>query len=301
MGKGTYRTKLSPGETLQLDPQGHGGEYSVRFEPVNARAELMAIFASALGMILVAVVAVVYWRRTSHAGFRWFWIGTGLWTVAVAAKVGVALVINRAVIGLLKASLSHPFLLLFSGLFAGVESSVCEIGLTLLAALIWRQLGKDAGRAIAIGVGAGAFEAFLLGVVALVPAVMVIAGLPGAERMSDQLGMTAASTPLFWLIGPAERVMAILCHASSRALVLLGVAHRKYAMIAGGFAIFTAIDAIAGAAHISEKLGRFSPWWIELAILPLALISVPTLKWCYHRWGSEAGDVSVEQAQHPGQ
>jgi hypothetical protein len=292
MGEGTSSQRLNPGDTIMLDPQGNDGEYSTRLVPISVRTEVMGSCASALGMMLVAVVAVVFWRRKSHAAFRWFWIGAGLWTVAVAVKVGVALLSNKAVIGLLKAHLSDSLLLACGGLFAGIESSLCEIGLTLLAVLIWRQLGKEAGRAIAVGVGAGAFEAFLVGVGVLVPVIIVLAGLPAAEKLSDQLGMAAAIAPLSWLAGPVERVIAILVHASSRALVLLGVAHHRVGMILAGFAIFTAVDAVAGAAHISGKLGTFSVWWIELAILPLALVSIPILQWCYRRWGSEETNSS---------
>ena len=31
-------------------------------------------------------------------------------------------------------------------------------------------------------------------------------------------------------------------------------------------------------------------WWVELAILPFALVSIPILIWCYRRWGEETDD-----------
>jgi hypothetical protein len=121
------------------------------------------LLVSALGMICVALAAVMAWRRVARTGFRWFWIGAGLWAVAVAVKVVLALLTNAAVLGFLKSNLSYPLLLACGGLFIGIQSSVCEMGFTLLAVWIWRPLGKKAGRAIGIGLGAGAFEAFLLG------------------------------------------------------------------------------------------------------------------------------------------
>jgi len=153
-----------------------------------------------------------------------------------------------------------------------------------VAVLIWRQLGRDAGPAIGVGVGAGAFEAFLLGLASLAGMLVVIAGAPGTEKAQESLQTMAASTPLLWLVAPVERIMAILCHASMRALILLGAVHRRPMMVFWGFVIFTLLDSIAGAAHVSGKLGTLSTWWIELAILPFALVSIPILRWCYVRW-----------------
>jgi hypothetical protein len=284
MGKGTWGDSLAPGEALQLDPQGHGGEYSVQFEAISPAPGMGPVLASGFGMIVVAVGAVIAWRRIAHAEFRWFGVGAGLWAVAVAVKVAFALLSNAAVLGFLKSHLSYPLLVAGGGLFLGLQSSLCEMGLTLLAVWIWRQLGKEGGRAIAIGVGAGAFEAFLLGLAHLAAATAVIAGVPGTEAIREQFGKTMVLTPLFWLAGPAERVIAILCHASSRALILLGMAHQRLMMIVWGFVLFTLLDGIAGAAHVSGKLGTFSSWWIELAVLPFAFVSVPVLGWCFQTW-----------------
>jgi len=247
----------------------------------------------AVGMILVGSAAVIYWRRVSKLQLRWFWLGAGLWAVAVALKVVCALLTNQAVIGFMQEHLSYPLLVLSGGLFLGIQSSLFEIGLTLLAVLIWRQLGRDANRAIGIGIGAGAFEALLLGVASLVAILACLSGLSGTEKVREGIDTVAAVTPFFWLLAPIERILAILCHASSRALVLLGVAKRKHILVFWGFLIFTLLDAVAGAAHVSGKIGKISMWWIELALLPFALISIPILRWCYASWG-RGGDDKME-------
>ena len=103
-----------------------------------------------------------------------------------------------------------------------------------------------------------------------------------------------------WLIGPVERVIAILCHASSRTLILLGVVHRRRMIIVWGFVLFTLLDGIAGGVHVSGKLGTFSPWWVELALLPFALVSVPILRWCYKKYRIEScpsGEVSGDTVE----
>jgi hypothetical protein len=173
-----------------------------------------------------------------------------------------------------------------------------EIGLTFLAVCMWRQLGRDANRAIGIGIGAGSFEAGLLGAGSLVAMLLAIAGVAGTEGVRAQVDKLAAGTALFWLLGPVERAIAIACHASSRALVLLGTTHRKPGMVVWGFVLFALLDSVAGIAIVSGKMGKISMWWIELAVAPCAIISVPILRWCYRRWGTPAESMqSAEDSQ----
>jgi hypothetical protein len=94
-----------------------------------------------------------------------------------------------------------------------------------------------------------------------------------------------------------ERITAILCHASTRALVLLGVSKKRYMLVFWGFLIFTLLDGVAGGVHVAGLMGKISVWWIELAILPFAAVSVPVLVWCYRRWPEEhPGDSSAVAA-----
>jgi hypothetical protein len=167
--------------------------------------------------------------------------------------------------------------------------------------LRWKDLGRDAGRAIAVGVGAGAFEALLVGIASTAGVVAWLAGVPGTESVGDELGKAATITPLYWLLGPAERITAIICHASSRALVLLGVRYRKVGMIVLGFLIFTLLDGVAGASLLSGKLGTVSMWWFELAFAVFAIVSLPVLRWlCWQYPASEESVVAQPSQSGPG-
>ena len=157
-----------------------------------------------LGMMLVGVLAVVDWRRTARASARWFWVGAGLWTIAVPLKLMDARLTSAAVVGFLASVLPHPLLVVAAGLYVGAQSSVFEMGFTLLAGLTWRQLGKDSARAIAIGVGAGSFEAFLLGAGQAWRMAAFLSGAPGTEQIGEALKAGTAVTPLYWLLGPVE-------------------------------------------------------------------------------------------------
>ncbi len=97
-------------------------------------------------------------------------------------------------------------------------------------------------------------------------------------------------TPLVWLVAPVERVSAVLVHAATRALILLGLTYRKPMMVFWGFWIFALLDSIAGVAQLSGKLGTSSLWWVELAIAPFALISIPVLRFCAERFPAKTTD-----------
>jgi uncharacterized membrane protein YhfC len=237
--------------------------------------------------MLMAVIAIVLWWRIARTPLRWYWVGVGLWTIAVALKILDATLISGRVLIYLK-TLPHPLDFALGGLYCGVQSSIFEMGLTLLAVLVWRQLGRDGGRAITIGVGAGALEAFLLGLVPLAAGIfLLLSGGAIAETIVADVQKTASLTPVYWLTGPVERIIAVLCHASSRALILLGVSKRRYLLAFWGFLLFTLLDGVAGGLLVAGVIGKVSTWWVELAILPCAVISVLVLTWCYRRWPEE--------------
>lgn len=250
----------------------------------------LVLLIPGLGMMVVAVIALGVCHQKLRPQSRWFWIGAGLWTIAVVLKLAAALLTNQAVFGFLHRMLPHPVYVACGGLYVGIQSSVFEMGFTILAGLIWSQLGKDFARAIAIGVGAGAFEAFLLGLLAVVGVAVILMGTPGTEGAATAIRAQQDVTPVFWLVAPVERITAVLVHASSRALILLGLTYRKLMMVFWGFWIFALLDSVAGAAQLSGRLGTFSLWWIELAILPFGLIGIPILWFCARRFPAKASE-----------
>ena len=106
-------------------------------------------------MMIIAVATVVWWKVRWRVPWRWFWAGAAIWTVGVALKFAVAKELNPIIIG----NGMPPKAGLGVGVFyCGVMTGVFEIGITLAAALIWR-LAASPARAVAVGLGAGAFEA----------------------------------------------------------------------------------------------------------------------------------------------
>jgi hypothetical protein len=235
-------------------------------------------------MMLVGAAAGFLWRRGLRQSFRPLWIGALLWAVAVALKFACALAINKSVIAFLADWHSRPLLLVAGSCFLGIESAFFEIGLTHLAVLRWRQLGRDAPAAVGIGVGAGAIEALLVGAAMAAAALFAYAESTEGIAAATQMEALTKTTACYWLVGAVERSIALLGHTASRALVLLGTAHRRVAMVLSGWVLFVMVDGVAGAFILSGRSGHISLWWLELAVAPFAIAGIPIVRWCWTRW-----------------
>lgn len=247
-------------------------------------ANLYLLLLSGIGMMLVGVASFAICSYRVRPEVKWYAFGALIWVAAVAPKILCSILVLPQLLPALKDTLPHSAYVALGSLYIGVQSSAFEMGVTLGAALIWRQLARDAATGIAIGVGAGAVEALMLGFSSAAGALAAIAGLPGTETVGEQVALVAKTTPVFFLAGPVERAIAILCHVSTRALILLGVNTKRSSLAIYGFVIFTLLDGIAGGAHLTGAVAARSIWWTELAVLPFGLVSVPIIRWCYRNW-----------------
>jgi uncharacterized membrane protein YhfC len=220
-------------------------------------------------MMLVAIASVWFWRNRSGVSWRWFWVGALLWTVAVAVKFGIAIPLNGPLLTGLKSSLPNWGYLTIGTIYGGVMTGITEVLFTFIAALIWPRMAATAPRAVAVGVGAGAFEAALLAIIA------------AAGTFFTGVGTAAW---LGALVPAIERVIAILCHVASRVLSLMAVASRRWVLFVYGFLLLSGIDAVAMYLHLSGQLSTLSFWTAEAMIAPFALISIPITRWCIRHW-----------------
>jgi uncharacterized membrane protein YhfC len=276
---------------LQVTPLGAVGHWEAHItEPPDSRAISRRFLSGGL-MILIGLAGVGTWALISGTPFRWFAAGAAIWTVGVLLKFGVHYPLRSwslAVPGPNKTLLE----LMAGSIYTGLMTGVFEIGITLAAALLWRRLAAESKHAIAVGVGAGSFEALLLGAMVLVSTIAALAGKPNNGYMQG-LAASGVSTTLFWLVGPVERVITIACHIASRTLVLRAVAGRTWWGFWAGFALLSGVDTVAGAVHLSEFLKFRSVWWAELACLPFAMISLPLVRWAVARWPPDAAESVV--------
>ena len=268
------RNARTPGAyTVEITTTDAIGQWHIRVYggPAPPQAPLGPGMASAGSMMLIALASVWFWRRQSGAAWRWFWVGAAVWTVAVAVKFAIAIPLNDPISHALQTSLPHWAYLTTGTIYGGLLTGITEILFTFIAALIWRQFAATAARGVAIGVGAGAFEAALVAIGVAMAAIMTHEG---------------AATWSIAFAPAAERLIVILCHTASRALVLLSVARRQWALFWYGFLLLSAIDSVATVFYLTGQINKMSPWTMEALLAPFALASIPIIIWCIRHWPS---------------
>jgi hypothetical protein len=83
---------------------------------------------SGIGMMLVAITAVWFWKVVSQSKAKWFWIGAALWTVAVLVKVVIALWSTRFLLGFLDRQLPHWLYVVLGGGTWGLNRASARSG-----------------------------------------------------------------------------------------------------------------------------------------------------------------------------
>lgn len=260
--------------------------------PTVPQAAVRALLVSGVLTLVLGFTFVLLVRLVSAVPMRWFLAGAAIWGLGVTLKLAWAAGLNRPILAFLEASVPRAVYLIVGSLYIGLLTGVFEIGITLAAALIWRSLRREASRAVAVGAGAGAVEAILLGIGAAMSGLVALLNLPGAQEARAGLAGLVA-TPLLWLIGPVERAIAMACHTGSRVLVLLGAATRRWSLFWYGFLILTGIDAIAGYAQLGGLVRTVNLWWVELALLPFALVSFLAVRRGVRGWARLEEVVAV--------
>ncbi len=275
---------------IRVSTKKAAGKWTIRLTEMSSRNMLVSILISGFLIIIICVVLLIGWKVNTNSSFKWPLIGAGTWFVGIVLKFGFAYFFNNPILELLKESFGQTAYLSRGSIYLGLLTGVFEIGVTLVGVVFIKGIYENAQRGIGIGLGAGTIEALLLGFSQIGAFAMVISDSPGSSDIITSLANATIHTPLFFLVAPVERIIAILCHTSSRALVVLSVVRKKQIYFWVGFLIMTAIDAIAGYAHLAGYVNTVSIWYIELALVPLAVASILMIKWYYEKWTTNSTD-----------
>ncbi len=154
----------------------------------------------------------------------------------------------------------------------GTLTGLTEVLLTWLV-LRYTRLGKVGwGKALAFGIGFGAFEALLLGVSNFAG---TLTGMLAPQSIGPAIGSLAAlNNPLYGLAPVVERIFTIFVHILSNVLLFYGVAKGQSRWLWVSFAYKSGVDAIAGFAQMWGVAQLSHLWLIEGFVVLFGLAGV---------------------------
>lgn len=246
-----------------------------------------------IGMIVVALGFAAYAGRR-QLGWGALSLGALACGVTVALKFAWAIPFNPPIYTALNQALPSLGVPLFT-LYVGALTGIFEVGLVALL-LNYTRLGKAAWpRALAFGIGFGAIEALVLGVVSLSStlAAMMIAmvQLPDPEVVAH-LGN------ILWVLAPVvERLATIFIHICCNVLIFYAVNTRQARWFWLAFGFKTAVDTAAAlCVHINGIDTLRHVWTFEVMIILFGLASWLGLRWLAPRYRAlPIGEVAAPE------
>ncbi len=261
-------------------------QYSLKWQPGEVKIAALSPLAllGGAGMVLVAAAFIAYaaWNKL---GWGYLGLGALAWVVTVALKFAWAIPTNTPVSNALSGSLPEWLTGPIFWLYLGALTGVFEVALTWLL-LRYTRLGRTTwARALAFGIGFGAVEALLLGLLSLgsvltavlAPAVIPYEGLAALARLNN---------PLFGLAPVIERIAVVFAHIFSNLLLFYGVQKKQPGWFWLAFAYKTVLDTFAAFAQFwgVDTVGRI--WPIEAILIVFGVIGWQGILWLqprYHR------------------
>ncbi|MCL0029768.1 YhfC family intramembrane metalloprotease [Dehalococcoidia bacterium] len=245
-----------------------------------SRLSLLPGMIPGIGMLAVAA-APTLWILNLGAELQVVRLGVIAWSVSVTLKFVFHILLSKRILNFLKSKLppklSRPFSWSYIGLLTGVFECGIALAFVLKFDILYQATWVDI---LAFGIGFGAFEAFVLGLMALGQLGQCMVrpeSIPDKYRKEEDGKITLSNFSLLF-VGPVERVSAICFHVFSNVLVILAVQQNIYLLFWLSFGFKTLVDGIAGWMTLEkdiESSTNVAQWWAYQAIFMIsALVSI---------------------------
>jgi len=243
---------------------------TISFSPV--------ILLGGTGMILVALGFLLY-AIVRRLGWKYLVLGALLWLGTVAVKFALAIPFNPIVYRALTGGAKTGIGVLVFDLYVGTLTGLTEVLIVWLV-LRYTRWGKvEWNRALAFGIGFGAFEALLLGIGSF--STMIVALLAPQSLPSEILNQLRAADNLLYSLAPiVERFFAIWVHILSNALLFYAVLVKQVRWFWLAFVYKSLIDAWAAWGQLAGMTATAEQVWVLEAVV----IVWGVIGWLGTRW-----------------
>jgi hypothetical protein len=245
------------------------------------------LLLAGIGMICVGAGAIALWRFWKRTPLKYFLYGGILWAIAIGIKLIMDFTITTPMAVTVQNSVPYLTYILFLSAYVGLRTGLLESGITYLAARKAGWSGLSLDDAIGVGIGFGATEAILLGIITI-PTILSMISFSDFSLTQD-LGLSIIMP--IW-----ERLFTMLCHISATALAILAVRPGKAWMLAVSILLKTVLDgALPLASYFGQPYGGMqTAIVIEIYVAAIGIISIAALLWAMKRM--EATPASAPEA-----
>jgi uncharacterized membrane protein YhfC len=242
---------------------------------------------SGLGMMAVAIIAIVYWRWKKHSKAVYFAAGALFWAVAIAIKVIMDLTISRPFYAWLGGTLPIDVAVLVTGLYLGLRTGILENGAVYLGTLYTKLKNMSFDDAVAVGIGFGGIEALLLGALSLLNVIAFL--LYPNLYLTLPYSTQQQFEPSFIPIPIIERLFVLFAHVFATVLTIYAVKLADLKWLLAAVVYKTFIDGpLPIFTHYLSYLGTGMYYLIEVYLVVLAVIGLTGLYWFSKRYGGAA-------------
>ncbi|MHC1564470.1 MAG: YhfC family glutamic-type intramembrane protease [Candidatus Hecatellaceae archaeon] len=233
-----------------------------------------------IGMILVGVLSITFWKLKRKVGLKIFLAGGVVWAAAVAPKILMDYGLTPTLSRWAALAYGPAGMMAIVGVYVGLRTGFFECGFTYWAFSRSRLKEMSVDEATAFGIGFGAFEAILLGVPALVQILTFIFNpsllntLPPLEK---QIMEAQLSLPTWVVPAPiVERFLTMFIHIFTALLVFMSVRQRKASFFLAAFFYKGFVDGLV--PYIRTVLQpAISPTGIYMAEAVIAVIAAAAI------------------------
>jgi len=143
------------------------------------------LLGSGIGMVLVGILSVLYWKRKTNVEMNYFFYGGFVWLIAISIKVVMDYNLSPflydyiSLYGILAT-------LIVSGIYVGIRTGILESGISYF--FVIKSKLKRAGwkEAIAFGIGFGATESLFVGFSSFSSILISLKGFLSCLHISSQ-------------------------------------------------------------------------------------------------------------------
>lgn len=253
------------------------------------------ILLGGTGMILVALGFFAY-AIVRRLGWKYLVFGALMWFGTVAVKFVLAIPINPILYRVLTGGANEGIGVLVFDLYVGTLTGLTEVLIVWLVLRYSRWGQVEWKRALAFGIGFGAFEALLLGVSSL--ASTLVALLMPQEIPAAALSQFKMAENVLLGIAPIiERFFTIWVHILSNVLLFYAVVIKQARWFWLAFVYKSLIDAWAAWGQLAGMTATVEQVWVlEAVVIVWGVIGWLGTRWVQTRYPnatSEGGSAVV--------